>query len=504
MAEPPDIEASYIDYETFLSPSFSAVSFANSIVTSTNNASDTTVDLSTPLSRVLFDLQEIDTHIHDLTTKSALPLLTHSKTQSSAAKSIVDDISKQVSILTESYQRLEEEVITRHAAAEEVRLAASRLWVTIKIGRSVGRALMLGRTLEAQMSEVARSSSSTTATAISSSTGSKQTPPVREDHQAMVRAAYTLQTLKALFAASGRDEEGEHLGRINVLNTLRTDLLTPAEQKLRARAQQIIREFSLSTLTQSQSQSQTQPSNPAPAATQTYTQTEETKNRTISAIRTLYLLSPPSGPATPFAPTLLLSALQSYLQASLTSSIAAIARGLSSQPTLPRALTEVSARCQNIVALETLLATLTPPANHPLLLLYHYNHHISDPAEPATETQAPNGHQETLLSPLLASLDTNSLPSYFWRSLASGLSPKVVEVLNRGGVGARTLRGAREKIRVLLREAVLRGVEGATTTGIGGGGGGGVSGVGGVRSNEVLWEREIGVMVGSVVGHLMR
>ena len=52
---------------------------------------------------------------------------------------------------------------------------------------------------------------------------------------------------RALLAASGSDEEGAHLSRIDAIATLHTDLLTPAEQRLRARAQQIVREFSLSS-----------------------------------------------------------------------------------------------------------------------------------------------------------------------------------------------------------------------------------------------------------------
>ena len=55
-------DPSYIDYEAFLDPDFSASSFANTLVLATNNPSDTPLDLSTPLSRVLFDVQERYAH----------------------------------------------------------------------------------------------------------------------------------------------------------------------------------------------------------------------------------------------------------------------------------------------------------------------------------------------------------------------------------------------------------------------------------------------------------
>jgi len=444
-----DSEPSYIDYEAFLDPSFSPISFANTLVTATNNPSDTPLDLSTPLSRVLFDVQEVDTHIHTLTTKSALPLLTHTKTQSEASQRVVQDVSNQVSALTDRYQRLEEEVVQRYAIAEEVRVAVSRLWETVKIGRAVGRCLLLGRQLEAQMAEFK----------------SAATPGRKEDHRSMVRASNTLLNLRQLFAASGLGEEAEHLSRVTVITALQSELLAPSEQRLRAKAQQTVREFSTSSLIPSSTAAST-PSAPAPAssAPATYAQTEDTKARTTSACFTLYLLStPPSSSTADFQPTLLLQALQSYLQTALTSSLASTARALGTLPTLPRTLLEVSARCQNIAALEALLEGIKPPT-HPFLL---------------------NASTPNLLQPLLAALDTASLPSFFWRSLASGLSGRVQEIMSRGGVSARTLKSQRERVRESIRECVVRGCQGA-------------------RGGQGGWDREVGVMVGSVVGALGR
>ena len=438
-----DSEPSYIDYEAFLDPSFSPASFANTLVTSTNNASDTPIDLSTPLSRVLFDVQEIDTHIHTLTTKSALPLLTYTKSQTEASQRVVQEVETQVASLTEGYQRLEEEVIQRYEAAEEVRVVVERLWQTVKIGRAVGRCLLLGRQLEAQMAEFK-----------SPSAGRK------EDHRAMPRASNTLLSLRQIFAASGPDEEGEHLSRVQVITTLQTDLLVPSEQTLRAKGQQIVHEFSLSSLA---SPTSTQSSATAPS---TYVQTEETKARTISACLTLYLLSPlkSSSRAAELPHSLLLTALQTYLQTSLTSSLASTARALGTLPTLTRTLLEVSARCQNIVALEALLESIRPPS------------------QPFSTSMPP---PPNLLEPLLSALDTSSLPSFFWRSLASGLATRTQEIMNRGGVSARTLKSQKERVRESIRECVLRGVQGAK--GVAGG-----------------WEREVSVMVGSVVGALGR
>lgn len=461
-----DDEPSYIDYEAFLDPSFSTTAFANNLVLATNNPSDTPLDLSTPLSRVLFDVQEIDTHIDTLTTKSALPLLEYTKDHAESGERILQEVEAQVASLTEGYKTLEKEVIERYEAAEQVRLAAERLCQTVKIGRAVARCLMLGRQLEAQLAEIG---------------GFGPGSIKREDHRAMVRSSNTLVSLRQVLLASRPGEEGEGLERVNVITTLKSDLLSPAERNLISRSQQIIREFSMSSLLASNGPSQ------QPSAASTYAQTEDTKSRTTSALLTLYLLSPAMKNATTatFEPALLTSALQDYLQTALKSSLAALARALATLPTLERSLLEISARCQNIVALETLLESVKPPS-HPLV-----SHSATEHA--ARQRSASRMPPQNLLQPLLFSLDTSSLPSYFWRSLASALSPRVQEILNRGGVSARTLRSNRDRVRDAIRECVNRGSQLPASA---------LSRGKGTAAGN--WEREAAVMVGSIIGVLGR
>jgi hypothetical protein len=429
-----DDEPSYIDYEAFLDPDFSATSFANTLVLSTNNASDTPLDLSTPLSRVLFDVQEVDTHIDTLTTKSALPLLEHTREHAASSGHILHEVEGQVASLTESYKTLEKEVIERYEVAEQVRLTAERLCETVKLGRAV------------RMSELG-------------GVGSAK----REDHRAMVRSADTILSLRQLFAASKPGEEGEGLDRVNVVNTLKTELINPGERSISSRAQQVVKEFSMSSLLSSSGQT--------PAST--FAQTEDTKSRTTSALLTLYLLSPlptkTSTTETAFDPTLMLNPLQEYLQTQLKSSLASLARALGQLPTLDRTLLEISARCQNIVALQSLLESIKPPV-HPLL----------DSSHVPTFTN--------FLQPLLQALDTSSLPSYFWRTLASNMSPKVQELMNKGGVSARTLRSNKNAVGDSVRECVSRGSQ--------------LAGALSSKGVAVTWEREAAVMVRSITGQI--
>lgn len=435
-------EPSYIDYEAFLDPDFSATSFANTLVLATNNPSDTPLDLSTPLSRVLFDVQEVDTHIDTLTTKSALPLLEHTRDHAESSGRILAEVEGQVASLTESYKTLEKEVIERYEVAEQVRLTAERLVETVRLGRAVARCFMLGRQLEVRMSEVG-------------GVGSAK----KEDHRAMVRSADTILSLRQIFTSTKPGQEGAGLDKVNAVNTLKNELVVPGERSIASRAQQVVKEFSMSSLLSSSGQT----------SASTFAQTEDTKSRTTSALHTLYLLSPTNAHTTgdDFEPTLMLSALQDYLQTSLKSSLASLARALTQLPQLDRTLLEISARCQNIVALQSLLQSIKTPA-HPLFA-------------PATST----ANHENFLQPLLHALDTSSLPSYFWRSLASNMSARMQEIMYKGGVSARTLRSNKDRVRDAVRECVDRGSR--------------LPGDKGGRKGEG-WEREAAVMVGSIVG----
>ncbi|KAI0844057.1 oligomeric Golgi complex subunit 5 [Daldinia vernicosa] len=456
MATNEDEDASYVDYDAFLDPDFSPSSFANSLVLATNNPNDTPLDLSTPLSKVLFDAQEVDSHIDLLTTRSAIPLLTYTKEQTEASGKIISEIDNQVKSLNESYKQLEKEVIQKHAEADEVRQVAARLWETLKLGRSVGRCLQLGRQLEIQHAEISSSASATTTTSSSK----------KEDHRALVRCAHTILSLREILDKKALGEEGYGLDKVNAIKSLQENVVGPIERSVKNTSEQIIREFSIGSA----------------SGTATFAQSEEVKARTISAVISLYLISPITGTKPDkWTPQLLLQILEVYLRNALQSSVASLARSLATLPSLDRTLAEISARCQNIIALEIILASTSAPA-HPLLPAHK---HALD--------------KHNLLQPLLAYLETGSLASYFWRTMASSLATRVQEIVNRGGVSARTLKSNRNSVGEAIRECVIRGSQPPSTV---------VAAKGktpkGDTEKSGSWDREVAVMVSSVVGNLGR
>ena len=477
--------STYIDIDSLTSDDFSPYTHANDLVLATNNPSDPTIDLTTPLSRVLFDLQEIDSHIHTLTSRSALDILTYTSTQNAAAQRILTKVEEERGRLNTSYERLEKEVLVRHQKAVDAKVIAQRSWELLRLGRGVQRILNLARQFEVILAE----------------SGLGGTRVGKEDHDALVRASLLVLAFRDMIHGS----DGPELGRVNLVRTVRGRVFEDGEARILDFARRIVREFSMSTLSSAATGT-------APSTTSgpTYREAEDSRNRFTSATHVLYLLSPAPRidghkmKKHDFEPEYLIRALQAYLQTAITSSSASIGRALGQLPNLDRALLEASARCQNVIALEVLLRGVSAP-EHPLLqpaipITNLDSLNITDDSDSEEDdimTPSKQAASENFLTLLLHAFDTASLPSYFWRSLASSLSTRVQEILSRGGVAARTLRSQRDAVRTEIRECVLRGSRLPRTVAL-------TSATS--KADEVVgnWEREAAVMVGSVVGLLGR
>ncbi|KAF4582791.1 golgi transport complex component Cog5 [Ophiocordyceps camponoti-floridani] len=429
-ADPP----SYVDYETFLDPKFSATSFANSLVLATNNANDSPLDLSTPLSRVLFDAQELDTHIDLVATRHAVPLLEYTRAQNEASQRIIAELDPQVHSLNESYRRLEKDVIDRHAEADEVRQVALRLWETLRLARAAARCLQLGRQLELQHAGLAD-----------------------DDHGALVRCAQTILSLREVLDSQAPGEEGYGLGKLDAIRALGESVLAPIQRSVRHAAERLVRDFSI-------------------PATMTFANASEVRAKTESALTALYLLSPTAGVNIQrWTPQLLLQALETYMRSSLQTSVATLSRALSQLPTMDKALTEVAARCQNLVSIELILESISPPEH---LLL-------------PSDTEKP----PSLARPVLTHLETRSLASYFWRTLAGSFASRVQDVTSRPGAVSRALKSNKNALGDAIRQAVVKGCKPPSAM---------VDGKSRGRAEEANWDREAAVMVGSLVNNLGR
>jgi hypothetical protein len=315
----------------------------------------------------------------------------------------------------------------------------------------------------------------------------------KDSFRALERAAYTILSLRQMLMASKEGEEGYGLDRVKVIRTLRSEFVIPAENMVKARAQQTINRFSLTTTTSNASNGQSVQSG--------YKQARDARARLATAAATLYLLSPmPRGTASvavsEYKPELLLSTLQGYMHTAIMTSANTLAKALSQLPALDRTLGDISSRCQDIVAMETILRGLRPPS-HPLLATPPED---QPPISESESEPTPTPNKANLLQPLLQALDTSSLPSYFWRSLASSLTSRVQEIVNRGGVSARTLRSNRDRLKREIKECVLRASEASASSHLADKGRATAT----APVVEGTWEREAAVMVSSVLGPLGR
>jgi hypothetical protein len=292
-----------------------------------------------------------------------------------------------------------------------------------------------------------------------------------------MRCSHTILLLREVIERNKPGEEGHGLDKVDVIRSLREAVIAPIERSVRETAERILRDFNI----------------PDSA---TFNQVDEAKSRLLSALSTLYLLSPMNWEKPEkWTPKFLLQSLEAYLRSSLQTSATTLGRALGQLPTLDRALAEVAAKCQNILALEFVLDTTKAPP-HPLLQ-FHPAIASNITTTASTTGTSYQQKQQNLLQPLLAYLETGSLASYFWRSLAGSMVTRVQEISTRGGAVTRTLKANRANVGEAIRECVIKGskLPKALSTS---------KHRKGVKAEEGKWEREIAVMVGSVVNNLGR
>ncbi|CUS07395.1 unnamed protein product [Tuber aestivum] len=302
----------YIDYPTLLSPTFSPTSFSSTLISQTNHPHEP-LDLTTPLSRVLFDLQEIDTTLHTLTTASSALLLTHTATTTSASSTLLAAVMAQTATLNTAYERLRREVVDRSDRAEEVVRLVQNLHATTRVLREVSRGVVLARQVERQVADLEGG-----------------------EWSAMVRCCFSLLELGRLL------EQGEGLMEVDLAKSLNERVHQPTRSNIISRAKEIITTFSLLT-----------PDTPTPTPTaSTHTPgaifstlpsaPPALRQKLSSTLQSLSLLSPPD----------LHASIRTLLQTHITASTALLTRALTSLTTLDRALAEVSMRSLSVTALE--------------------------------------------------------------------------------------------------------------------------------------------------------
>lgn len=190
---------------------------------------------------------------------------------------------------------------------------------------------------------------------------------------------------------------------VELARDLQVLIVAPAETALTNRSREAIGAFSL--LPPQSASTSAFAVDPAVVA-------EGQKPIVTAALQTLHLLQPRG----------LTSTIQALLNAQVGSSVSILTRALTALTMLDRTLSEVSARCRMLVAVEGMLAGVG------------------------------------LDKDVLSDLDTGALSTSFFRSVAAGWEPRVRDVVSRGGANARILRAGRDRVKEGVRACVLRGL----------------------------------------------
>lgn len=307
----------YIDYPTLLSPTFSPTTFSSTLISQTNHPHEP-LDLTTPLSRVLFDLQEIDTTLHTLTTTSSALLLTHTATTTRASSTLLTAVTAQTAMLNTAYERLRREVVDRGDRAEEVVRVVQNLHATTRVLREVSRGVVLARQVERQVADLEGG-----------------------EWSAMVRCCFSLLELGRLL------EQGDALMEVDLARSLNERVYQPTRSNIVSRAKEIITTFSLltqDTPTPSSTSTTSTTSTPTPGAifTTLSSASPALRQKLSSTLQSLSLLSPSD----------LHTSIRTLLQTHITASTTLLTRALTSLTTLDRALAEVSLRSLSVAAVE--------------------------------------------------------------------------------------------------------------------------------------------------------
>jgi hypothetical protein len=145
-----DKESEYVDYDVFLDPSFSPISFANSLVQATNNAGDVEVDLEAPSKRLSYDVEEVEKITNSITEKNYQELINQVSNVSIAQEALVA-LKSNLDQVNSSYSKLHDDVLNPYEQSQQIYSALRRLHLTSGLLRSLTWYLYLARQLSGQV-----------------------------------------------------------------------------------------------------------------------------------------------------------------------------------------------------------------------------------------------------------------------------------------------------------------------------------------------------------------
>lgn len=228
------LQSDYVDYDVFLDPNFSPISFANSLILSTNSPNDQEIDLKTPAKRLGYDLEEVQQRISQLTSQNHETLMAEGSNIVDL-KNALQPLKPAVNHLTSSYAKLQRDILGPYYKALHIHGALKRLHTTTGLLRSLTWFLYLARQLTSILDPI----SAVPTSAIEAPRNSKQANLYAiPNGSQLLRAAQTLNALRQLLVMEPA------LRSVQIIRTYETSFLNANDRKLILHCQNILRFYS--------------------------------------------------------------------------------------------------------------------------------------------------------------------------------------------------------------------------------------------------------------------
>ncbi|OWB86096.1 hypothetical protein B5S33_g4777 [[Candida] boidinii] len=406
------------DYESYLDPDFKSTEFANELVMATNNSDDSNLDLSTPMKRLQFDLKDIDKKLKKLSNDNYIELIKNFNKldELNVAVKIIDP---SISLLNNSYDRLNNEIAKPYDEALTLHSALKRLHTTSTLLRSSTYFLYLIQQIEESFSLLQARINKLQIKSHLQQTQQNYYQQQQNQHNQQYQIQDDPESFKLLLrCCKNQYSLRQHLSESPFLKSLK--LVRDYELFLKDRnlkALEIctsnIKSFNLNTSEAAMS----------------------------NIILSLIYLSPET----------LYNLIQQILSTQTVSSISFLVHTLNSPKSFNSIMSDVMERAKYVSKLQTVMGKVTWPLSE------------------TEATHQPNGKDEdilnnnnnsitgrmSILKKVTKILELQDILSTFWKDVAVGFEPKLRETMNKGGPVAKALRTFSEQIKNSIKANVV-------------------------------------------------
>lgn len=408
------LHSDYIDYDVFLSQDFDPLSFANSLILSTNSPTDVDVDITTPSKRLGYDITEVQDRISNLAATKHNSLLSEANNVA-ALSNALEPLKPSVDSLATSYSKLQRDIMEPFYRAQNIHSALRRLHTTTGLLRSLSWFLYLLRQLVSIMDPIAGSNVSISQLEAPRSMRQANIYAI-SDARTLFKAGQTLAALKKLLVIEPA------LRSVQIIRTYESSLLPRYENRLVLHCQNILRFYSPTSSSVSMSENSSGSSNKA--ANMASQDHDDHDTLATYAASSLYVLKP----------DILSTALSRFVQSQSQAAVTEITRALPSLnlslSAFTTALSMATDRAKFVSRYETSLKLLIPEET------------LQQAVREARSSwsASPSGVGVDSTSTASSKSNSDSLVSEYWRELGGATELRLKEFASSNSGITRTIR----------------------------------------------------------------